>query len=95
MKNNKKELILNAWMMMEYLSEGDLDAKDISQMQKLDEAVGGDYAQLLKDEAELREMTNRLDKVKCKNYGYAVYFDIFELEEMRAFLREQVRIGTA
>ncbi|MBO5164823.1 MAG: hypothetical protein J6B75_10375 [Ruminococcus sp.] len=77
-----KEKILKAWIMMEYLSEGDISSFG---MPKLANVSDQDYAALL-----IKEKDNAVQRNMFKeqaHYGYAVYFDIFDFNEVREFLR--------
>lgn len=81
---NNKENILEAWIMVEHLSEGDikLNDKDLKTIESSTE----DYYTLF---------MNEIEKKKLKNYqkgGIVLYFDIFKFEEVITLLREKFNL---
>ena len=73
-----KEKILESWIMVEHLSEGDIDLKD-RLMYKFDDLNQADYYGLFQ---------NQLNKNKIgKNGGLVLYFDIFDFTKVVDFLR--------
>lgn len=78
----KKDKILEAWIMVEHLSEGDISVKDKSIL-TLDELQGQDFYSLF-----LHEIKKQKFNPKQKG-GIVVYFDIFDFQEVVSILREQ------
>lgn len=81
---NNKENIIEAWTMVEHLSEGDikLNDKDLKTIESSTE----DYYTLF---------MNEIEKKKLKNYqkgGIVLYFDIFKFEEVITLLREKFNL---
>lgn len=73
-----KEKILESWIMVEHLSEGDIDLKD-RLMYKFDDLNQADYYDLFQQQ---------LNKNKIgKNGGLVLYFDIFDFTKVVDFLR--------
>ena len=73
-----KEKILESWIMVEHLSEGDIDLKD-RLMYKFDDLNQADYYDLFQ---------KQLNKNKIgKNGGLVLYFDIFDFTKVVDFLR--------
>lgn len=78
----EKNKILEAWIMVEHLSEGDINVKDKSIL-TLDDLRGQDFYSLFLYEIEKKKFSPRQ---KC---GIVVYFDIFDFQEVFSILREQ------
>lgn len=83
---NKRENILNAWIMMEQLSEGSISKTDKA-MKTLDmEAKGGltkfdwrsFFEKFLNEQKELQKISDG----DFKKAGIALYFDIFDFQEV-------------
>lgn len=73
-----REKILESWIMVEHLSEGDIDLKN-KLMYKFDDLNQADYYNLFQE---------RLTKHKIgKNGGLVLYFDIFDFTKVVDFLR--------
>lgn len=80
---DKKENILEAWIMVEHLSEGDINLK--SKDLKTIESNTEDYYTLFKNEILKDEKTK-------KNSGIVLYFDIFEFKNVISLLREKFKL---
>lgn len=82
---NKKEDILDAWIMVEQLAEGDINVRSKS-LKSFDEIKNEDYHAFL------------LDAIKKKNFkkeqkgGVVIYFDIFNFVEVVNILRERYNL---
>ncbi|SDA26684.1 Part of AAA domain-containing protein [Ruminococcus sp. YE71] len=85
----EKSRILEAWIMVEHLSEGDIKVNDKSLYKFSD----GDFHGLLKN-AVARQLTEKRKKGSKKSGGIIVYLDIFEFREVVVFLREKYRLET-
>lgn len=79
---NKKDNILESWIMVEHLSEGDINLKDKSII-TLNEIKDNNFYDLLLSEIQKKKMKNN------QNGGIVVYFDIFPFNEVIDFLRKQ------
>lgn len=78
---NKKENILEAWIMVEHLSEGDINIKDKNIL----------TFNALQDEDYFGLFEKEIRKARMKSYqkgGIVLYFDIFQFQEIVDFLRE-------
>lgn len=78
----EKEKILEAWIMVEHLSEGDIRTGDKSLL-TLDGLQERDFHTLFRREMEKKKVMSR------QKGGIAVYFDIFSFEDVVSLLREQ------
>ena len=78
----EKEKILEAWIMVEHLSEGDIRIGDKSLL-TLDGLQEQDFHTLFRQEMEKKKVTSR------QKGGIVVYFDIFSFEDVVSLLREQ------
>lgn len=79
---NNKENILESWIMVEHLSEGDIKLSD-KELKNIEVSSEGDYYTLFKDE---------IAKKKLKEYqkgGIVLYFDIFKFDEVINLLRNK------
>lgn len=74
----KKNKILESWIMVEHLSEGDIDLKKDKSIHKFD-LEQGDYYNLFKTELAKQKVG--------KNGGIVLYFDIFDFTKVVNFLR--------
>lgn len=81
----EKNKILEAWIMVEHLSEGDISVKDKS-IHTLDDLQEQDFYSLFQHEME-KESINSKGKG-----GIIVYFDIFDFQEVVSILREQYHL---
>ncbi len=81
----EKDKILEAWIMVEHLSEGDIRVKDKSIL-TLDNLQGQDFYSLFHHEMEKKKF-----RPKQKG-GIVVYFDIFGFQEVVSILREQYHL---
>jgi superfamily I DNA and/or RNA helicase len=82
---NNKEKILEAWIMVEHLSEGDIKLSD-KNLKKIKPPEEDDYYTLFLTEIEKKEL-----KVYQKG-GIVLYFDIFKFEDVIALLREKYNL---
>lgn len=80
----KKQNILNSWIMVEFLSEGDINKKD-KQLLGFDEMNDDDYYFFLK---------KKLSKISGSKKGIAIYFNIFDFLETIKFLRNKYGLPT-
>jgi hypothetical protein len=81
--------ILDAWIMVEHLTEGTVEKKDSVSIQP----ESGEYYQYFVEELE-KEKKKRGFKVLPENAGLIVYFDIFEFKEVVEFLRSKYQLQT-
>lgn len=82
---NGKENILNAWIMVEHLSEGDINVRDQS-LKMFENLEKEDYYTLL---------LNQIKKKKFNQYqkgGVVLYFEIFKFEEVVSVLRKKYHL---
>ena len=82
---NGKENILNAWIMVEHLSEGDINVRDQS-LKMFENLENEDYYTLL---------LNQIKKKKFNQYqkgGVVLYFEIFKFEEVVSVLRKKYHL---
>lgn len=82
----EKDQILEAWIMVEHLSEGDIHVKDKSIL-ILDDLQDLDYYSLFLHEIAKKEFSPR------QKSGIVVYFDIFDFQEVVSILREQYHLN--
>ncbi len=83
---SKKDNILEAWIMVEHLSEGDINLRDKSII-TINKLQNNNYYDLL---------TSEIQKKKLKKYqkgGIVVYFDIFSFNEIIDFLRRKYHLS--
>lgn len=78
---SEKERILNAWMMVEHLAEGDINLHDRKNL-RFDQLVNHDFHALFRDIMQKEKIERK------KNGGIAVFFDIFAFQEVIDFLRK-------
>lgn len=82
---NRKENILDAWIMVEHLAEGDINVRDQS-LKLLEDLEDEDYYTLFLKEVK---------KKKFEEYqkgGVVLYFEIFQFEEVVTILREKYHL---
>lgn len=82
---NRKENILDAWIMVEHLAEGDINVRDQS-LKLLEDIENEDYYTLF---------LNEIKKKKFEEYqkgGVVLYFEIFKFEEVVTILREKYHL---
>lgn len=88
----EKEKILNAWIMTEHLSEGDINTSDknLLRFDELESTASEerDYYRFLKDKIQFYSKRKNLGK----NSGLVIYFDIFKFESIIDFLRQQFKL---
>lgn len=85
MQMNRKENILDAWIMVEHLAEGDINVRDQS-LKLLEDLEDEDYYTLFLKEVK---------KKKFEEYqkgGVVLYFEIFQFEEVVTILREKYHL---
>ncbi len=80
-----KDKILEAWIMVEHLSEGDISINDQSVL-TLENLQGQDFHSLFLNEMKKKKLD------KSKKGGIVIYFDIFSFQETVSILREQYRL---
>ena len=83
---NKKNDILESWIMVEHLSEGDINLKDKAIL-NFNDLQRQDYYSLLADEIQKKGLK------KNKHSGVIIYFDIFPFQEVIDFLREEYKLA--
>ena len=81
---DKKKNILEAWIMVEHLSEGDINSED-KHLKKISSYID-DYYTLFKN--EILGKTSSSDK----NGGIVLYFNIFQFKNVISLLREQFKL---
>lgn len=81
----EKDKILEAWIMVEHLSEGDINMKDKSIL-TLDDLQEQDFYSLFQHEIEKKKFN------PGQKGGIVVYFDIFDFQEVVSVLREQYHL---
>lgn len=88
----EKEKILNAWIMTEHLSEGNIDVadKNLLRFDALEECAPDecDYYQFFKE--RFQDYSKRMHL--GEHSGTVIYFDIFSFEEVVDFLRRQFKL---
>ncbi len=80
-----KDKILEAWIMVEHLSEGDISINDQSVL-TLEDLQEQDFHSLFLYEMKKKKLD------ESKKGGIVVYFDIFSFQEAVSILREQYRL---
>ncbi len=73
----RKNDVLESWIMVEHLAEGDINLKD-KNIYAFDENCKDDYYVFFQ---------NLLKDIKSKNKGLVIFFDVFPFEEVIDFLR--------
>lgn len=81
----EKYKILEAWIMVEHLSEGDISLKDRAIL-TLNDLQGQDFYSLFLHEIEKKKWNQR------QKGGVVVYFDVFKFREVVDILRAQYRL---
>ena len=84
-ETERKENILDAWIMVERLSEGDINLKD-KMLTTFGELQNADYYELF-----LGEMRRKKTE-QYKKSGIVLYFDIFHFKEVADFLRTKYHL---
>lgn len=84
-----KENILNAWIMCEHLSEGNMNLKD-KKIRSFTELINNNYYDFF-----LRLINEELDRIRSssKKAGIVVYFNIFEFSEVADILRTEYHLA--
>ncbi|MBS6930340.1 MAG: DNA helicase, partial [Lachnospiraceae bacterium oral taxon 082] len=78
--------ILDAWIMVEHLSEGEINLKD-RDILLLDDLTDKKYKKYF------QTLMERSEKKKYKNSGLVLYLDIFKFAEVVEFLREKYGVA--
>ena len=81
----KKDRILESWIMVEHLSEGDISLKDKAIL-TMDDLQGQDFYSLFLHEIQKQKWNQR------QKGGVVVYFDVFNFREVVAILREKYNL---
>lgn len=81
-----KDKILEAWIMVEHLSEGDISISDQSIL-TLENLQGQDFHSLFLNEMKKKKLD------ESKKGGIVIYFDIFSFQEAVSILREQYHLS--
>ena len=81
----KKDKILEAWIMVEHLSEGDISLKD-NNILTLNDLQGQDFYSLFVYEIKKQKRNQR------QKEGVVVYFDVFQFREVVEILREKYHL---
>ena len=82
---DKKERILEAWIMVEHLSEGDLKLSD-KYLKKIEILEDCNYYSLLNLEIQRKKLP------KYQKGGIVLYFNIFPFSEVIKLLREKYKL---
>lgn len=82
---DEKKNILESWIMVEHLSEGDISLKEKSNV-TFAELQDGNYHTMME------ETMRKRGGQKKKNGGIIVYFDIFPFKEIIDFLRKEYQL---
>ncbi len=82
---NRKEDILDTWIMVEHLSEGDINLRDKS-IKIFEGLENEDYYTLFLKEIQKKKFA------KNQKGGIVVYFDVFKFEEVVGILRNKFQI---
>lgn len=86
----KKENILDSWILVEHLSEGDFDPKNYTSLSSIKEK---NYYGFFKNELNKRKKELLGNKRKNTDLiGLAIYFEVFEFEETIKVLREKFKL---
>lgn len=82
---NRKENILDAWIMVEHLAEGDINVRDHS-FKLFEDIENEDYYTLLLDEIKKKKFD------EYQKGGVVLYFEIFGFEEVVTILHEKYHL---
>ena len=82
---NNKNNILESWIMVEHLSEGDINLKDKTLI-KLNELGDENYYDLFLNEIKKKNLKSN------HKGGIVLYFDVFKFEEIIVFLRNKYNL---
>lgn len=85
MQMNRKENILDAWIMVEHLAEGDINVRDHS-LKLFEDLENEDYYTLFLDEIKKKKFD------EYQKFGVVLYFEIFQFEEVVTILREKYHL---
>ncbi len=81
----EKDKILESWIMVEHLSEGDISLKD-KNILTMNDLQGQDFYSLFLYEIKKKKWNQR------QKGGVVVYFDVFKFQEVAAILREKYHL---
>lgn len=81
----KKERILEAWIMVEHLSEGDINLKD-TQLKKIETKDNCDYYSMFCAEIQRKELQEE------EKRGLVLYLNIFPFEDVVTLIREKYKL---
>lgn len=84
---NKKENIIDSWIMVEHLSEGDINIRDKS-IKPFENLENVDFYSMFIDEIKKKKFE------KYQKGGIVVYFDVFNFEEVVSLLREKYHLNS-
>lgn len=87
---NEKENILNAWIMVEKLSEGSINLKDQG-MRTFDEQVS-DWEKMFRDFLKKHKNEEKISDRDYEKSGLGLFFGIFDFKEVVDILREKYHI---
>lgn len=87
---NNKVNILDAWIMVEKLSEGSIDLKDYG-MRTFDNQIN-DWERMLLDFLVKHKEKEKLSDRDFDKSGIALFFGIFDFEEVLRILRDKYKI---
>lgn len=82
-----KENILDAWIMVEHLSEGDFKKDSV---RSLNDLQGRDFHSMFLDEIDKRKKEFK----SWKEGGIVVYFDVFNFQKVAEILREEYHLDS-
>ncbi len=83
----ERNKILESWIMVEHLSEGDINIKD-KNLLGFEDLEGEDYYSFFQKKMNERSFT------KYKKRGIAVFLDLFEFKQVIVFLRKMYHLPT-
>lgn len=87
----EKDRILDAWITVESLAEGDIKTKD-KKIIRFDSKYGCDFYAQIHEIITKKTLGKTKENGRNKKWGIAVYFDVFCFEEVRSILREQYHL---
>ena len=82
---SEKQKILESWIMVEHLSEGDINKKD-KNMLGFEDLEGEDYYNFFQTKMNEKKFKNN------KKGGIVVFLDLFEFQLVIEFLRKQYHL---
>lgn len=87
---NKKDNILNAWIMIEQLSEGSIDKKD--KKLKILDTKATDWFMFFTEFLNMQKNQQKISGIGFKKSGIALYFNVFNFQEVIDILRKKYNI---